>query len=267
MKRYLSMIITMILVSFLAVTVFTDTYANTGESRLADNASLLTDSEASSLLEKLDAISTRQDFDVVIVTTDTLDGKSPMAYADDYYDEHGYGMGSNNDGVLLLVSMEDRDWWMSTTGFGIDAITDAGVEYISDAFMDDLSDGNYADAFQTYANLCEDFVIQAKTGKPYDVGHMPKGELPLGRNILISLVAGLVIALIVTMTMRGKMKTVRFKAAASDYMKEGSMNLTESRDLFLYTHLERVARPKDEGGSSTHTSSSGTSHGGGGGKF
>ncbi|WP_449077534.1 hypothetical protein [Ruminococcus sp.] len=52
-------------------------------------------------------------------------------------------------------------------------------------------------------------------------------------------------------------------------MKRGSLNVTESRDLFLYKTFTRTAKPKNNSssGSSTHTSSSGSTHGGGGGKF
>ena len=69
--------------------------------------------------------------------------------------------------------------------------------------------------------------------------------------------------------MKSKLKTVRFQAAANSYMKAESMNITESRDLYLYSAVTRTAKPKndDSGGSSTHTSSSGSTHGGGGGKF
>ncbi len=52
-------------------------------------------------------------------------------------------------------------------------------------------------------------------------------------------------------------------------MKDGSLKITESRDLFLYNSVSRTEKPKNNssGGSSTHTSSSGSTHGGGGGKF
>ena len=44
--------------------------------------------------------------------------------------------------------------------------------------------------------------------------------------------------------------------------------LADTRDLFLYSKVDRVKKPeKDSSESSTHTSSSGTTHGGGGGKF
>ena len=238
--------------------------------RVVDMADLLNNSEEADLLSMLDEISNRQELDVVVVTVNTLDGKTPMDYADDFYDYNGYGFGENRDGVLLLVSMEDRDWWISTTGYGITVFTDAGIEYISEKFLPDLSDGNYADAFTTYAELCDEFITQARTGEPYDTNNLPKEPFNVFTSLLISLVVGILVSLIVTGKMKGKLKTVRMQPAAEEYVRKGSMLVTESSDLFLYSHVDRRAKSKDDdsgGGSSTHTSSSGSSHGGGGGKF
>ena len=238
--------------------------------RVVDLADLLDNSEEADLLSMLDEISNRQELDVVVVTVNTLDGKTPMDYADDFYDYNGYGFGENRDGVLLLVSMEDRDWWISTTGYGITVFTDAGIEYISEKFLPDLSDGNYADAFTTYAELCDEFITQARTGEPYDTNNLPKEPFNVFTSLLISLAVGILVSLIVTGKMKGKLKTVRMQPAAEEYVRKGSMLVTESSDLFLYSHVDRRAKSKDNdsgGGSSTHTSSSGSSHGGGGGKF
>lgn len=264
-------ILTVLFALLLCMTAVIPAFATGDLPRLVDNADLLTDSEESTLLSKLNEISERQQADVVVVTADSLDGKMPMNYADDFYDYNGYGFGADKDGVLLLVSMEDRDWWISTTGYGITAITDAGIEYISEKFLSDLSDGDYAEAFTTYAELCDDFFTQAKTGTPYDIGNLPKEPFNVLWNLFIALAFGLVIALIVTGIMKGNLKTVRFQSAASNYVKANSMHVTESRDLFLYAHVDRRVRPEETsssgGGSSIHTSSSGTTHGGGGGKF
>ena len=47
-----------------------------------------------------------------------------------------------------------------------------------------------------------------------------------------------------------------------------SMNITESRELFLYRQIHRNKRETNKsGGSSTHTSSSGRTHGGSSGNF
>ena len=238
--------------------------------RVVDMADLLDNSEEAALLSMLDEISIRQELDVVVVTVNTLDGKTPMDYADDFYDYNGYGFGENRDGVLLLVCMEDRDWRISTSGYGITVFTDAGIEYISEKFLPDLSDGNYADAFTTYAEHCDEFITQARTGEPYDTNNLPKEPFNVFTSLLISLAVGILVSLIVTGKMKGKLKTVRMQPAAEEYVRKGSMLVTESSDLFLYSHVDRRAKSKDDdsgGGSSTHTSSSGSSHGGGGGKF
>ncbi|MGN0459689.1 MAG: TPM domain-containing protein [Ruminococcus sp.] len=236
--------------------------------RLVDEADLLTDSQEATLLTQLDKISEKHQMDVMVVTVASLEGYTPQEFADNIFDYCGYGIGDNNDGLLLLVSIEDNDWHISTSGYAITAFTDAGIEYMSEKFVPYLSDGEYDKAFSTYAQLCDEFITQAKTGEPYDSGNLPKEPFNIGFSIIIALGIGLVFALIVVFSMKRKMKSVRFQPAASDYVKSGSMNITESRDLFLYSHLDKRARPKDnDSGSSTHTSSSGSTHGGGGGKF
>lgn len=241
-------------------------------SRIADFADLLSDSEESSLSDTLDEISERQQVDIVVVTVDSMEGESAEAYADDFYDYNGYGFGNERDGILLLVSMEERDWYISTHGYGITAVTDAGREYISDMIVDDLSTGYYADAFTSFARLCDDFITQANNGEPYDVGNIPQKPFSFVWNLVIAFVIAFIISLIATGIMKGQLKTVESQSAADDYMKQGSMQLTKKNDLFLYRHVER--RKKEEkdnssssGGSQTHTSSSGATHGGGGGKF
>lgn len=258
MKKVLTVLIALLITLSFTVAVFAETMP-----RLVDQADLLTDAQEASLLFKLDTISNQQGMDVVVVTADTLDGKSPMAYADDFYDYNGYA----EDGILLLVSMEDSDWWISTAGYGITAFTDAGIEYLGNRFVPSLSDGDYAGAFEIYADHCDEFITQAKSGDPYDTHNLPKEPFDFLMNLAICFVIGLVIAVIATAVMKGQLKSVRAQAGASSYVKNGSMNVTHRQDLFLYRDVHRRPKPKDSGGSGTHRSSSGRSHGGGGGKF
>lgn len=265
-KKILPVLLVLLICAATSVTAFA-----VGEPpRLVDSADLLTDTEESELLSKLDEISNRQQVDVVVVTVDSLEGKTARDYADDYYDCNGYGFGENKDGVMLLVSMEYRDWYITTTGFGITAVTDAGIEYMENKFVTDMSDGNYAQAFTVYADLCDDFFTQAKTGEPYDVSNLPKEPFPFLRNMVIAFVIGLVSAFIITGAMKNKLKTVKRRSAASNYVKANSLQVLDNRDMFLYSSVDRQPIPKStnsSGGSATHTSSSGTTHGGGGGKF
>ena len=236
--------------------------------RVNDLADLLSDNEEAALLDKLDEISQRQKVDVTVATVKDLDGYSSASeYADAVYEFCSYGYGRDRDGLLLLISMADRDWAISTCGFGITAFTDAGIEYIGKQIKSDLSDGNYAAAFDTYAALCDKFITQARNGSPFDKGNLPREPLSM-IWIPISIVIGVILALIIVGRMKGKLKTVRSQAAATGYMKKDSLAVTDSSDLFLYHTVTRSEKAKDsDSGSSTHTSSSGTTHGGGSGKF
>ena len=82
--------------------------------RLVDYAGLLEDDEAETLEEKLDQISEDYDCDVAVVTEESINGAEPMDYADDYFDYKGYGMGEDKSGILFLVTMSERKFWMST---------------------------------------------------------------------------------------------------------------------------------------------------------
>lgn len=243
--------------------------------RLVDWADLLSDDEETVLSDKLDEISERQQVDIVVLTVDSLGGESVAGYADDFYDYKGYGYGADYDGILFLISMEERDWYISTYGYGITALTDAGMDYMSEEFLPYLSDGEYAAAFSVFADLCDDYITQAREGIPYDAGNVPKEPFGFVSHLVIDLVIAFVISLIVTGIMKGQLKTVHSRSEADSYVTDGGLRLSRRNDLFLYRNVTRRERPKESssgsshrsGGSSTHRSSSGRSHGGRGGKF
>ena len=270
-KKLIAMLFAIVLCFCTAVPAFAagDDSLLDGNYRLNDLADLLSDSEEEELLQKLDEISERQGVDVVIATTKDLDGyKNATAYADHIYDFYGYGQGPDKDGILLLLSMKDRDWAMSTCGYGITAFTDAGLDYIFKQMKGDLSEDNYAEAFGTYAELCDEFITQAKTDIPYDKGNLPLEPLSY-IWIIFGIVIGIGVAYTIVERMKAQLHSVQFQSSANSYLRKGSLVVTESNDLFLYKTETQTVREKsdDSGGSSTHTSSSGTTHGGASGKF
>ena len=242
--------------------------------RMFDDAEVLTEDEDNELEDALEELSLRQSFDVTIATIESMesvDYDSMEAYADDLYDFCQFGYGSDMDGVLLLVSVGDRKWHISTCGYGITAFTDAGIQYLGEQMTPDMADGDYAAAFHTFIQWTDAYVTAAREGHPYDVDNMPHEPLSI-LYLCLALVIGLVTALIVTGVMKSRLKSVAPQRDATSYVRQGSMKLTNQRDLYLYREVHRTERPKessssDSGGSSTHTSSSGTTHGGGGGSF
>ena len=270
MKQKIFAILTSLLVSFsLIVPVFAKEN-EMGYDLLEDYADLLTDEEEAELLGELDQIQEDLNVDVVVVTVDSLEGKTPTAYADDFFDYNGYGQTDTHDGILFLISMSERKWAISTTGRGIYYFTDAGQAFMTDSFMSDISDGNYFEGFMQYASLSRDFIIQGQNGDPYDVGNMPKRF-----NWVVSgveVVVCFVLAALYCMHEKSKLITIRENVAANDYIRPGSMQLRVNKDHFVNEFVTCRVIPKSSGsggggGSSTHVGSSGTSHGGSSGSF
>ena len=125
-------LVTIFFVLLLSVNFMLPVFAADDIPRLVDEADLLSDDEEMALTGQLNEISERQQVDIVVVTVNSLEGAGTMEFADDFYDYNGYGFGEERDGILFLISMEERDWYISTTGYGITAVTDAGREYVSD---------------------------------------------------------------------------------------------------------------------------------------
>lgn len=169
MKKIFSMILTVCVLLAMSLSIRASEVLP-----LFDEPDLMTDAQEASLAAKLERISEQYQMEVVVAAFETIDGASPMDYADDFYDYNGYGYGENRDGLILIVVMDSRDWWISTRGSAITAFTDAGIEYIGDQIVPYMSADDFAGVFNAFADPCSMFMAQAATGDPYDVQNLPQ---------------------------------------------------------------------------------------------
>ncbi|MBQ2765518.1 MAG: TPM domain-containing protein [Clostridia bacterium] len=263
---------------------------------VVDDADLLTDWEETALNDTLSLLSDSRQIEIAVVTVNSTSGKSAMDYADDFYDYNGYGWGDNDDGVLLLVDMGNREYWITTHGLGQTYLGDYALYMIEEAFLDMLSYGNYYGAFSAFANACDEYIGYAISGEAYDDGYYNDyGELVTSYvddyyyddssdepdiigTVGISLVVGFFISLAIVLGMKKGMTTVHSVHNAASYMVDGSLSLRAQGDRYLYSNTVRTPRNTNNssgtrsgssyrGGSSSHRSSSGRSHGGRGGRF
>lgn len=218
------------------------------EDLLVDDADLLTYAQETELEAGLRELTEKYNMSVVIVTTDSVGEKDTVAYADDFLDYNGYG----EDGILLLINMEDRQWHISTVGEAVSAFSEDDLAQIEDGIVDYLSDGNYMSAFEEFISQCDDIL---------------DNSFAWGTNLIFALVVGLVVSLIVVFCLKRQLKSVKRQYTASDYVRPGSLQLTGSGEIFLYHTVSRIEKPKPQSGSGTHRSSSGRMHGGRGGRF
>lgn len=243
MKRIFLMFLSIWMCLMLAVGV-----SAAGMSRLVDEADLLPSDREAELLDRLDRVSRELQADVVIVTLDSCGGYSADEVINAFYDEYGYGVGPGRDGVMLLLTMAERDYRILSNGFAADAITQEEIYDIGDHIVGELSDGEYMEAFMEFISLCKYEIEGERNGFPFD----------FGLNLGVSLLIGFAAAFIATGIMRSQLKSVRSRSGAREYTRPGSMKLTRSGDLFLYRTLDRRRKPQQ--------SSSGSRSGGGGGR-
>ena len=278
-KQALSLILCLLLLASLALPVS----AVSGLPMVVDNAQLLTQEEMITLEDKAQTMRTEYETDIVILTVESPGSKTAQDYADDYFDENGYGYGDAYSGILFLLSMADREWYISTCGDAINAVTDYSIQQLGETAVWYLSEGEYFDAFNEYLDALPYYLKAYQTGAPIDgyadfsdefyhgaredVVYYEQKQSP---NLFVSLLIGVIAATVVILIMRSSMNTKRQQRSASGYLKAGTFHLRRHQDMFLYSNVSKVRRQQNNtsgGGSSVHRSSGGRHHGGGGGRF
>lgn len=245
--------------------------ADTSAVKLIDGAGLLSPSDAEEVTASLEQVSSKYNVDIAVLTTNSLDGKTLRDYADDYYDEHGYGTGSDRSGVLWVIDMGSRESYVSTSGEGITAVTDYGKGLLADTVNSYLRSGDYKGAMLAYANTMDEYFSKERAGTPVDIyGEQKEKKTSAGAYAgagVVSAGAGLGISFGITGGMKKKMKSVRRQMTANAYADQNGLNLIENTDRYLYNRVVAVPLPRNEGprggGSTVHVSSSGSTHGGG----
>ena len=271
MKRLLALIAALLLLPCIAL----------ASSRVIDDAGLFSESEIAQMEELIASMREAYQMDVVVLTSEDAGYKDSQDFADLYYENHGYGIGDDDAGLLYLIDMRNRVPCISTTGTMADYITDSRLEELFDCSYDQLKAGQYGQSTLTLLRKLESFLRAGRQEGSFrydrETGKRLSGVYnPLtGGETLAALAAGLAVAFILykSITARYSLKggTYRYNLAAN-----GSCRLTRNDETFLRQSVSVVRHDTNPGGgggghssgggSAMHTSSSGTSHGGGVGK-
>lgn len=244
--------------------------------KVADNADLFTDEEEAEINALISKAIASYNFDIVVVTTSNTNGKDTSLYADDYFDDNGYGIGTHRDGILFLIDMQNREYFISTSGRAIDYFDTGRTDDALDDIYPYMSGRDYAGAAKQFVRCCErnfanpdsdpDYVYDPNTGK-------------IVRNLSLRLneiVIAVVIAVACLFIFRGVViKNYKGNKKADNYaLRENStLELTLQNERLINKVVTSRRRPRDtsssgrSGGGGGRTSSSGRSHGGGGRSF
>ena len=229
--------------------------------KIYDYADLLTDEEETKLKETANELIDQYGYDVFFVIINYNDTSSTQAFADDFGDFNGFGLGNDNSYIGCVIDMDYNNFHITTAG--TDCLTvynDARIEAILDAMFKDIKAGDYSDA----ANVFFDKIDQYGNDTSGQVESITD-KLP--RSILFGILTGLALSGIITFMIARQAKTIRKGSEAANYTDE-DLVLTRQNDRYVRTYETKIKRQSSSGGgTSTHSSSSGRSHGGGGRSF
>lgn len=229
-----------------------------------DDAGLLTAEEVKALEEECTEIVKRYHTSAYIITTPDFGAGDIKDWQREIFAGNSLGAESSGSGVMLAVSMAGRDWGLVGFGTAQEAFTTYGRELIGERILEDLSDGEYYDAFSRYLSMADDYLAAAEKGKPYTEDH-PYGQgLRIPVIIGVSFLLSFAVSLGIVMSWKKSMNTRVPQEGAMEYMKEGSFRLYNRTDQFLYHTVSRTKRPEKTqsgsgSGSRTHSDRSGTS--------
>ena len=229
---------------------------------VTDAAGLLSDSDAESLNRKAAALTEKYGIAVRIITTESIGSYNVEDFAEAAFDKYHLGYGSENSCIMLLLSMEYRDYDIFAHGYGNYAFTDYGKEKIANHIVPKLGNNDWYGAFIAFLEDCDDYLAKAAAGNPVDTTRGGSDDVSPGTRTILYAIIALIPALIVSLKMKSKMKTVRKQRSAAAYTGWDQLDLRFKEDRFLHRSVTRtkIESQTRSGGGGTSVNSHGSSH-------
>lgn len=223
--------------------------ADASGSYVFDEAQLLDEQQEQQLNDLAAKYTKKYDCGLYIATVDNYrdSGSDVQDAAEKIYQEKNMGVGAQHDGILLLLSMSERDYALICHGGLANRIFDQTARGdIADSFLSYFGRNDWNNGFQAYLE---------NSGKALSGDHFKQGML----GIVVVLVCPAAVALIVVMTLKSKMKSVKIGAQARMYLLQGSEKWRVRDDIYTHTTevRRRIEQPRSQSGGHGSSSSSG----------
>lgn len=251
-KRWL---LSLLLVLVMLLGVCASAHAEARIDHVTDAAGILTESERQSLNDRAAQLSEETGCGIYIVVVydygEYVRGGGIEYFAEEVFDSYGLGYGDTQNGVLLAMSMKERDYDIYAHGnFGNYAFTDYGKEQLANTFLDNFRRNDWAGGFSDFVENSGDFLRRAQQGDPVDTwipdeSQQQEPGLTPGK-LLASVLAGLFGGGATVGGMKHGMKSAVKQTRAENYVARGGVNLYEKQDNFINrTVTQQVIRRED----------------------
>ena len=229
-------------------------YADAQIDYVSDYAGLLSDAQRRDLNDRAAEIADEYNFGVFVVVVNDYKSYvngSIADFSENVFHRYGLGRGQKEEGVLLAMSMNDRNYDIYAHGdFGNYAFTDYGKDQLANSFLDDFRRNDWAGGFRDFIRTSGDMLEKARNGQPVDTWIPDQAEtgprMTLGK-LLVSLGVGCLTGGATVGGMKRQMKTAVRQSGAANYVAQGGVRLSNKRDDFVNRSVTRQVIPRQTG--------------------
>lgn len=260
-KRLLTLLAVLCLLMTLAVPAYA-----AGNTYIYESAMLLTDAEIMELNQMCTDAAEAYGCGIYVVTLDdhSMYHSESLYAAEEIYRAMDFGVGENKNGILLMLSMSQRDYALVAYGDIANSVfTDRRQDAIIDDFLDDFANDDWEGGLGDYVENCvytlENFdgvIGEAYSGYYEDGVYYPVTlsavyAANLRGCMEIGLMIGAVVALIWCIVKVMQTRTVRVGRTADEYVPVRGVNVHLREDTYVHsTHRTVVHSDDDDDGGS-----------------
>ena len=241
---------------------------------VTDTAGILSADELSYLNEQAKQVSEYYNCGVYVLVVDNYKNYvngSIADFSEAIYTSYSLGLGENRDGIILSLSMAERDYDLCAYGdFAHYAFTDYGKGKLAETFLDNFRNNDWAGGLNDYIANSISLMDMAKNGNPLDIIiYDEEPEVPGWDSFEIVLILALssLIAFAVCGIFKMQMKNIGRKTTAQEYVHFGINNLSIDENHLLRRDIKRIpiirdddSRPSGGHAGGTSINSGGFSH-------
>ncbi len=239
---------------------------------VADRAGLLNTQELDELGRRAEEIAQAYQCGLYIVTVeDYWDyGSTPFDAACNLYRDWDLGVGADKDGLILLLSMSDRDFATAVYGpWAHSVFTDDVLAHQEPEFLDDFGDDDWYGGFSDFLTTSEGYLKTVRSGGAVDTSRRLLTSGRVAAVVVQDLLGGTAVGLVICFVIKERMRSVRKRADAKDYAVAGGEHLSVCADRFTHTTQTRrvIQTTRTSGGGGGSRGFSGGGFSGRSGKF
>lgn len=242
-----------------------------------DGAGLMTEEQKSDLESKAQQLADTYGVGIYVLTVDdyrSYGGDSNIdLWTEKLYKDNQLGLGSEQNGVLLVLSMAERDYCLKI--YGQDALfayTDYAQGLLTERFLSSFKNNDWYGGFSKYMEFGGTILEEAQDGSPMEKYVNWAGLV--GASGILSAIIGMVTGSGRVSRLKRTMKNTGIRTRAHQYIsKDAGLRLHVQNDHYINTSVTRTLVRSDDdrssgggsGGGGTTIDSNGFS--GGSGKF